>query len=257
MKKTGFLITIAFCLCFSVYSQDAESIVRSSRDRIEKDSVYTKSKMVITAKNNSASERIVEQYSKDGPKGERTVIVFLSPKNIAGSRFLTMNNPGSADDRWIYLPELGKIRRIAASQGSGSFMGTDFSYDDISSTSRDPTLDDHAILREENFSGSACYVIQSVPKDKSFQYSKMVQWITKDEKIIFKIELFDKKNVHVKTAEMSGLKEIQGRLTTTIIKMTTLKSGSSTTITSEETKYDEPIPEGMFTTAFLETGTVR
>ena len=257
MKKTGFLIIITFCLCTSLYSQDAESIVRASRDRIETDSVYTKSKMVITAKNGSKTERVIEQYSKDGPKGDRTVIVFISPKNIAGSRFLTMNNPGSADDRWIYLPELGKIRRIAASQGSGSFMGTDFSYDDISSTSRDPALDVHTSLREENFSGKACYVIQSVPKDKSFQYSKMIQWITKDDKIICKIELYDKKNVHIKTAEMSGIKEIQGRLTTTIITMTTLKAGTSTTITSEETKYDEPISEGMFTTAFLETGNIR
>ena len=256
MKKTVLLIAI-FCISLGAFAEDAESIVSASRDRIQSDTVFTRSKMVIRARNGSTSERVIEQYSKDGPNGDRTIIVFISPRNIAGTRFLTMNNPGKEDDRWIYLPETGRVRRISASGGSGSFMGTDFSYDDISSTSRDVALDTHTILREENFNGLACYVIQSIPKDKSFQYSKMLQWISKDEKIIFKIELYDKRNTHVKTAEMSGIKEIQGRRPTTVIQMTTLKSGSSTIITSEEIKYDEAIPDGMFTTAFLETGNVR
>jgi outer membrane lipoprotein-sorting protein len=242
----------------AVYAQeDAEAIVRSSRDRIKADTVSTRSRMVLQAKAGSVTERQIDQYSKDGPKGKRAGIVFQKPETVAGTRFLTMENPGSADDRWIFLPGVGKVRRIAASEGSGSFVGTDFSFDDISSASRNAALDTHTLLREEDMEGSACYVIQSTPKDSSYQYSKMIQWIDKDTKITVKIELYDKKNTLIKVAEMSGLKEVQGRLITTVTKMTTLAAGTSTTIYMDIIKYDDPIPESVFTTAFLETGRPR
>jgi outer membrane lipoprotein-sorting protein len=251
------LFTLLIGGVITLYAQDAESIVRSSRDRIKSDTISTRSRMVIRAKDNSTSERLIDQYSKDGPKGSRTVIVFQRPETVAGTRFLTMENPGSVDDRWIFLPGLGKVRRLAASEGSGSFMGTDFSYDDISSASRGVSLDTHTLLREENLNGSPCYVIQSVPKDGSYQYSKMILWITKDTNITLKIELYDKRNSPVKTVEMSGLKDVQGRLTVTETKITTIAAGTSTTIFMDIIKYDDPIPESVFTTAYLETGRAR
>jgi outer membrane lipoprotein-sorting protein len=257
MKKKIVLSVILLGAFFNLYAQNADSIVRASRDRIKADTVSTRSRMVIQAKDGSTTERLIDNYSKDGPNGSRNVIVFQQPASVAGSRFLTMENKNAPDDRWIFLPNLGRIRRIASSEGSGSFMGTDFSYDDISATSRGADLDTHTLLREENISNTACYVIQSVPKDSSFQYSKMVQWIAKDTFIIMKIELYDKRNTLVKTVEMSGVQTIQDRLTVTVTKMTTHATGTSTTITNEIVKYNDPIPEGVFTTSFLETGKVR
>jgi outer membrane lipoprotein-sorting protein len=259
MKTSALFMTVVilFALTSSLYAQDAEAIVRASRDRIKSDTFSTRSKMVISAKNGSTTERVLDQYSKDGPKGSRTMIVFKSPATVAGTRFLTMENPGGADDRWIYLPSLGKVRRVAASEGGGSFMGTDFSYDDISSASRGVELDTHTFLLDDVLGGSPCYVIQSVPKDSSYQYSKMIQWITKDSSITLKLELYDKRNALVKTVEMSGIKEIQGRATVTITKITTHAAGTSTTINMDIVKYDDPIPEIVFTTEYLETGKVR
>jgi hypothetical protein len=214
--------------------------------------------MVIQSRTGSTSERLIDQYSKDGPRGGRTVVVFQRPETVAGTRFLTMENSGSPDDRWIFLPGVGTVRRMAASEGSGSFVGTDFSYDDIASTSRSADLDTHTMLREESLNVAeadiACYVIQSVPKDSSYQYSKMLLWIAKDTKITLKIELYDRRNTLVKVAEMSGLRDVQGRLTTTVTKMTTIAAGSSTTIYMDIIKYDDPVPDSVFTTAFLETG---
>jgi hypothetical protein len=258
MKKKIIFITLILGVGITLFAQNtpktAEEIVRSSRDRIKSTTLQTRSKMTITAKNGTSSERVVDQYSKDGPKGARAMIVFQSPASIAGTRFLTMENSGSADDRWIFLPSLGKVRRVAASEGSGSFMGTDFSYDDISSASRSAGADTHTILREEEYGGTTCYVIQSVPKDSSYQYSKMIQWISKDNLITMKIELYDKKNTLVKTAEMSGVKNIQGRLTVTVTKMTTHAAGTNTAISMDIIEYDKNIPEKVFTVEFLETG---
>jgi outer membrane lipoprotein-sorting protein len=262
MKKSVLLAVIVIFMAstLGLHAQDAESIIRDSRDRIKADTTSTRSRMVITAKNGSTTERLLDQYSKDGPNGgSRTVIVFQQPSTVAGTRFLTMENPGGADDRWIFLPSLGKVRRVAASEGSGSFMGTDFSYDDISSMSRGVELDTHTLLREENLGSNACYVIQSVPKNSSYQYSKIISWVAKDSKITLKIELYDKKSntSPVKTVEMSGIKDVQGRLTAMITKITTNAAGTSTTINMDIVKYDDPIPEKVFTTEYLETGRAR
>ncbi|MDR0689528.1 MAG: outer membrane lipoprotein-sorting protein [Spirochaetaceae bacterium] len=257
MRKTISLLGLFFAGFFLIHAQDALTIVRSSRDRITADTVSSRSRMVITAKDGTTSERVLDQYSKEGARGDRTIIVFQRPASVANTRFLTMENPSGPDDRWIFLPSLGKVRRIAASEGSGSFMGTDFSYDDISSTSRDADLDAHTLLREENLNGHTCYVIESIPTDKSYQYSKMVQWIDKSSLISYRIDLYDRRGTLVKQVEILEVKEIQGRLSPTVTRITTLAAGTSTTITMDILKYDDPIPEGVFTTNYLETGRSR
>jgi len=235
--------------------ETALSIVEKSRNRIKADTVSTRSKMILTAKNGTVTERTLDQYSKKDTRGNnRAVIVFQDPALVKGTRFLTIENPGRDNDQWIFLPSLGKVRRIAASEGSGSFMGTDFSYDDISSADRNADLDNHKILREEKFRERDCYVIESIPKDSNYQYSKMIQWIDKGNYVTYKIELYDKRGNQVKLLEILELRDVQGRLAPMITKMTTLAAGTSTSLNVGILKYDDPIPDGVFTTNFLETG---
>jgi outer membrane lipoprotein-sorting protein len=257
MKRFIFFLLAMTIAVFGAAAQNAASIVREARDRISADTISSRSRMVITAKNGSTTERRIDQYSKDGPKGSRTVVVFQSPANVANTRFLTMETGGGSNDQWIFLPSLGKVRRIAASEGSGSFVGTDLSYDDVSSADRDVELDVHTLLREETFNGKVCYVIESKPKDSSYQYSKMVQWIGKDDRVNYKVELFDKRGTHVKTLEIIELRNVQGRLSPVKTRMATITAGTNTVITVEILKYDDPVPEQVFTTAFLERGKVQ
>ena len=240
-----------------LHAQDAAAIVKAAGDRNEADTTSTRSRMVITAKDGSTSERVIDQYSKDGPNGSRMIIVFQRPANVAGTRFLTMDNASGGEDRWIFLPSLGKIRRVAASEGGGNFMGTDFSYDDISSLDRKIDMDTHTLLREETLNGKPCYVIQSIPKDSGYQYSKTIIWIDKVQSLIYKSEMYNRRNELIKVMEMSGYKDVQGRLTPAQTKVSTVSAGTSTTIYMDIIKYDDPIPEGVFTTAYLETGRVR
>jgi hypothetical protein len=177
-----------------------------------------------------------------------------NPASIINTRFLTIENPNGGDEQWIFLPSLGKVRRIAASEGSGSFVGTDLSYSDISSANRSPGLDTHRIALEEDYRGKPCYVIESVPKDSSWQYSKMVQWIDRDNGVNYKVELYDRRGTHVKTLEILELKEVQGRLSPMVTKMSSLLEGTSTTVTVDRLEYDGNIPESVFTPRYLETG---
>jgi len=255
MKKI-YVIVLLLVGASLLNAQDAASIINSARNRVQMDTISTRSRMVITARDGSTSERVIDQYSKDGPNGARTVIVFQQPASVAGTRFLTMDNASGGSDRWIYLPSLGRVRRIAASESGGSFMGTDFSYDDISSMDRDVSLDTHTLLREETLNGIACYVIQSVPADSAFQYSRTISWINKTNFIIYKSEMYNRRGELAKVMEMSDFRDVQGRLTPMQTRIATAGAGTSTTIFMEILKYDDPIPEGVFTTAYLETGRV-
>jgi hypothetical protein len=242
----------------SAQAADPAALVAKSRNRISAATTLTRSQMTVAAKDGSLSNRIIDQYSKDGAGGEnRAVVEFKhsgNPATIINTRFLTIENRNGADEQWIFLPSLGKVRRIAASEGSGSFVGADFSYSDISSANRDPGLDTHRILREEELRGKPCYVIESVPRDSSYQYSKMIQWIDRDNSVNYKIELYDKRGTHVKTMEILELRDVQGRLSPMVTKMSSLTEGTSTTITVDRLEYDSPIPESVFTPRYLETG---
>jgi hypothetical protein len=240
-----------------LYGEDAAAIVERARNRIEAETTSTRSRMVITAKDGKTSERVIDQYLKDGPAGTRMIIEFKRPASVAGTRFLTIENAGGGEDRWIYLPSLGKTRRVAASEGGGSFMGTDFSYDDVSSGDREIDADTHSILREELLGGAQCYVIQSVPKDAGYQYAKTISWIDKAQALVYKSEMYNKRNELIKTMELSGYKDVQGRLTSMETKVVTAASGTSTTIFMDIVKYDDPIPDGVFTVNYLETGRLR
>jgi outer membrane lipoprotein-sorting protein len=258
MKRIVMVLFALSGTVFPAFSQNAAAIVSASRNRIEAATVSTRVRMVSTARDGGTKEQRLDQYSKDDASGKsRTVITFRDPPGVRGTRFLTLENTGRGSDQWIFLPELGKVRRIASSEGSNSFMGTDFSYDDISSASRSADLDTHALVREEAYNGRACYVIESKPKDSSYQYSRMVQWIDKDTKLSYKLELYNRRNALVKTVEMSDIRDVQGRLTAHTTKMTSLAEGTSTTLFVEIIKYDDPIPESVFTTAYLETGRPR
>jgi outer membrane lipoprotein-sorting protein len=258
MKRFVLFVVSATLCAGSVFAQDGAAIMQAAKDRIKADTMSSRSRMVITAKNGGTTERVIDQYSKDSANGyARAVIVFQSPATVKGTRFLTMDNASGKSDQWIFLPALGKVRRIASSESGGSFMGTDFSYDDMSLMDRDVERDTHTVLREETLDGALCYVIQSVPGDSDFQYSKIIAWIDKANYRTYKQELYNKRGAVEKLMEMSGYKDVQGRDTPTQTKVSTLAAGTSTTIYMDIIKYDDPIPEGVFTSAYLETGRVR
>jgi hypothetical protein len=248
-----FLALLALCGA-AASAQSADEIVRASRDRIKASTVSTRSRMVILAKDGGITERVVDQYSSDSGGVTKNVIVFQKPASVAGTRFLTVENPGKAGDQWIYLPSLGKVRRVSASEGSGSFLGTDMSYDDVSSADRGADEDSHVLSREESLDGKACWVIESKPKDPGYQYSRMVSWIERSTYVMYRVELYDKKGTLVKLLETLKVEDKQGRLTQTATRMSTVAAKTSTTIYVDIIKYDDPIPASVFTTRFLETG---
>jgi outer membrane lipoprotein-sorting protein len=176
-------------------------------------------------------------------------VAFNSPRTLVDTRFLSMGNAGGADNK-VFMNN--RIQRLNASGGSGKFAGTDFSYDDIASQKRKVDLDNHAVLREEELNGKSCYVIESSPKG-AYQYAKMLQWIDKADSVLYKIEMYDNKNVQVKLYEVLEFRDQDGRYSPWKVKLSDLKTGSNTTMEVQELVYDKMIPDNLFSDRWLET----
>jgi lysyl-tRNA synthetase class II len=258
-RRGALLVLMAVAVQGLLQAQtDGAAVVEKSRNRISAVTVSTRSRMILTAKDGSTSQRVMDQYEKKNQNGDnRSVIVFQSPATVEKTRFLTIENQKKSNDQWIFIPSVGKVRRLEASEGSSKFMGSDFSNDDVASANRDVNLDTHRILREDRIDGKDCYVIESVPKDSKYQYSKMVQYIDKNNFINYLVELYDVRGTKIKTLEAGDIRDIQGRLTAMRTKMTTIAANTSTTLIADIKKYDDPIPESVFTPDYLATGRAR
>ena len=256
MKKTALVCMLCAGAALLLTAEETpESIVRAARTQAAIKSIGTRAKMELQKSGATLIELVVDQYSlRDSQENQRTFLEIKSPANVKGTRFLMVAKDGVIDQR-IYLPALGKVRRITGeSEGTESFLGTDFSYNDISYLQRDSSLDTYKMLREEEYGGVLCYVIEGVPKDTKSEYSKTNVWVEKSTKHLVKIAFYDRKNVLVKIMEMSNYEATQGVDTPRVTKMTTHATNTSTTINIIKMQYNMNIPDKIFTPRYLEQG---
>ncbi len=256
MKKisTASIIIILFIQAAAVSALTGRDVMQQAEDKNSSSSVHSLVDLKLIDRAGSTSTRILEMFTMKNKDGEtRSLIIFHSPASVKNTRFLSLENRNRADDQWIYLPALKKVRRIAAGEGNKSFMGTDFTYDDMGTRNIDE--DNHTLTGEEELNGRICYVVVSEPKNKgTSQYSKRISWIDKEMLIPLKLELFDKNGKLAKIMTMENIKRIQGRWTPLKTTMENIKTRHKTVISITKIVYDEKLPEGIFTTRFIKTG---
>ena len=165
--------------------------------------------MTLISKKGDKRERLLDVYNKDYGLLTKNFIRFLSPADIEGTGFLSWENDIEDDTQYLYLPDLGRCRRIVSNQKDLRFVNTDFTYEDMQR--RKPAKDQHRLVTEENWQGYRCYVVEYLPKDKrSSQYSKIIQWIEKESFVIVKAEFYNKKDRMFKRLTVAMLDQISG-----------------------------------------------
>ena len=121
--------------------------------------------MVLIDKNGSQRKRTIRSMSKDFGEDSYSIMFFLSPADVKGTGFLTYDYDEFAkdDDQWLFLPALKKVKRIASSDKSGSFMGSDFSYADMT----DRKLDnyDYTLMKETTVKDVPVWQIEAIPNN--------------------------------------------------------------------------------------------
>jgi len=134
--------------------------------------------------------------------GDKSLSIFDTPKDVRGTAFLSFSHKQGDDEQWLYLPALKRVKRINSRNKSGSFMGSEFAYEDIASQEVEKYTYKH--LREEDYNGQLCFVGESYPVDKKNSgYTKRISWVDKAEYRIQKVEFYDRKNSLLKTLIVS------------------------------------------------------
>lgn len=212
--------------------------------------------MDVKNSNGDVQKRMVEQWGmNDSNDLASTVMIFRSPSTVKNTRFLQVENGGNKDDsKWIYLPALRTVRRIASSDGDKAFMGTDATYDDMGT--REVSEDTHTYMNDETYNGYDCYVVKSVAVDMGkSQYSHRISWIDKNSNVPVKIEMYDKSNDALyKVMTVNELKNVKGYWIPTADTMENVQTGHSTFIKILQIELDKPLSSRMFTSNFLKTG---
>ena len=129
--------------------------------------------------------------------GDKSLFVFDQPRDVRGTALLTHAHVNTQDDQWLYLPALKRVKRINAAKRSGSFMGSEFSYEDMSAQEVEEYT--YKYLRDEPCGELTCTVIEQVPLDKKSGYSRKVVWQDTGELRTWKMELYDRRGSHLKT----------------------------------------------------------
>jgi outer membrane lipoprotein-sorting protein len=142
-------------------------------------------------------------YERDN-EGDLSVAVFDSPKDVKGTAFLNHSNIKDADDQWLYLPEIRRTKRIASNNKSGSFMGSEYAYEDFSSFEIEKYS--YKRLSDESINGQDCYVLELVPLYDYSGYTRTIRWFEKETLRALKVDFYDRKNSLFKTLMLEDYK---------------------------------------------------
>jgi len=263
MQTKTIISFLAGCSALALSSQAARA--ESARDIMDKVANTRKLegseaviKMTLIDEKGKKREREIAAATKlfDKGKTEKRVFRFLSPSDVKGTGFLVFDYEAKADDAWFYMPAFRKTRRILSSDTSKPFMGSEFTFGDLSPSA----IDDYTYTmgKEESCTGGTCYVIEAKPKSKAADgYSKQTYYVNKSnyvpvkilyygsngkllkEMIASKIKLLDKKNKRYRSLRNEMINKVNGRKS--IFEFTKMT-------------FSPKVKDDYFTQSFIERG---
>ncbi|MCK9432791.1 MAG: outer membrane lipoprotein-sorting protein [Candidatus Omnitrophica bacterium] len=252
MKKI--ILCAAFLLAAGMNVSYAQMSADEIAERASKASYYqgkdgrSFARMVITdAQGRKRERQMTILRFNAGDNGEQKYYVYFhKPNDVKGMSYIVWKHLGRDDDRWLYLPALDLVRRVASSDKRSSFAGTNFLYEDISG--RSVKLDKHELLSSDDGS----YLLKNTPKDSDqveFSYYKV--WVDKNNFVPMKAEYYDKEGKLYRIIEANQVKDIQGYPTTVEMTARDINSGGSTVADFTDVSYGIGISDGIFTERYL------
>ncbi|MBU1418553.1 MAG: outer membrane lipoprotein-sorting protein [Proteobacteria bacterium] len=243
----------------------AREIMEMVDGRDDGDRSIADMQMVLFDRHNSQRHRSIRSFGIDKGEDRYNLMFFHSPADVKGTGFMTYDYEadGKDDDQWLYLPALRKTKRIASSDKSGSFMGSDFSYSDLTKKRlNDYTYTFHKKQAEALVYGMQCWVIESVPKNakiiKETGYTRSILFVRQDNMMVVRAIYYVKDGGDLKYFDVKKMEKIDDIWTALEIHMTRKKGSQTvhrTILTLTNVKYNQDsVDETLFTTRRLEKG---
>jgi outer membrane lipoprotein-sorting protein len=239
LKNITFIL-LMYLFTMPASAQNAAEIIRQMEDLMRGNSSQVEMTMTI--------ER--PRYTRDvsmkaWAKGDDySLILITAPARDQGTTFLKRHN-----EIWNYVPNIDRIIKMPPSMMSQSWMGSDFTNDDLVRESSTVEDFEHSILREEEFDGRQTWVLELIPKpDTPIVWGKVLIWVEKESYIQLKIENFDQRDDLANTIEFSEIREMDNRTIPTKMTLTPADRPSQRTILSYQSmEFDIDIDESFFT----------
>jgi hypothetical protein len=237
----------------AAFEPEARAIMDRAYQRPDGDDRHSRLTLTLTNNRGRTRVRTVESYSKDYGPDRKSVMIFLAPADVKGSMYLSWDydDQEREDDKWLYLPAMRKDRRISGSSRNESFMGTDFTYDDLDR--RHPAKDYQRLLGEEVVDGRKAWVVECLPVDPDESYARRVAGVAQDILLVVKAEYYDKDGL-LKVFEVRRVGEAGGYTYAADCLMRNVVTGHQTEMLSEGAEYDTGLSDDLFTVAALRRG---
>jgi hypothetical protein len=216
------------------------------------DDFASRAKMTLTEKGRPPRAREMYTLRIDRGDGERWSLTrFTQPSDIDGVGLLTKDYPGDENDQWLFLPALNRVRRVSSSRKGGRFVGSDIFFEDL--RDREVDMDRHVFKGEEKLGKLTTKVLVSEPVDAdNSAYTRRISWIHPQTLIPLRVDYYQSHSKNpVKRLTVKRIKRIQGIWTVLDSAMTDLDTGHVTRITQTAVKYNQGVPERLFTSQAL------
>ena len=203
-------------------------------------------KMILRNKGGDTSERQLRSRGLEVlDDGDKSLIVFDSPRDVKGTAFLSFSHALEPDEQWLFLPALKRVKRISSGNKSGPFMGSEFAYEDMASDEVEKYK--YKWLRDEVWNGMNCWVVEQYPQYKKSGYKRRIVWTDKARLVPVRIDYYDRKDSLLKTLEFTGYnKYLDKHWRPTDMDMVNHQTGKSTTLRWTEFKFQTGLDKRDF-----------
>jgi hypothetical protein len=234
----------------------AEQIARQVQDRDTGRDSRAEFRMKLLDRRGRARDRALTLLRLKGKDGDRLLIRFTYPNDIRGTALLVWEHPKADDERFLYLPSLGRVRRIAGTEAQESFVGSDFSYEDIGGREFDDytyaLLDEHAVWTAPDGAARPAYRLESTRKDRSVEFPRVVSLVLKDSFVVVQADVFNRRDEKQKVYAAKRLQQIQGIWTVMESAMSNDLEKTRTDLAVEKIEYNTCVKEDAFSRRALE-----
>ena len=248
MKSLILFLTLGLTLG---YAETSESVAKKAFEAVSGyGSSIANARMILKNANGIENKRklIMKRYEK--PTGDKSFLEFLYPLDIKGTKLLSFEHIGKDDSQWLYLPELKRIKRISSRNKSGSFMASEFSYEDIS-TQNYLNYTYKGDAKKVNKNGKEYFQIERFPKDANSGYSKQIALIDTKTYLIQFGDYYDKQNRLLKKVSFLKYRKIKNIYRVQTIKIVNVQNGKSTVLTLDDEKIKMGLSEQDFSKKVL------
>lgn len=232
---------------FSVYADEAYDIAaKAEKTQRNFGDETVESTMSLIAANGSVVTRKTKNLTLERP-GSRDyqLFQFLEPADVRGTSLLTHQDPKGDDSQWLFLPELRRVKRISSSGKTGSFMGSEFTYEDVGGNTLDRFK--YVKLADDTYKGKPCFVLEKTPTYSNSGYTKIKMWISKDNNLVQRQDFFDRKNSLLKIMTFEGHKQYGSTWRSQKISVENLQTKKKSVLEFTSRKMRSGLSSDLFT----------